>query len=154
MIPTPTQRDAVGVVDQPIADGIGDGGVGDQLVPVIGCELAGEHKEGCSSDIRFTNLDSFDTWLTCLEKARNNLSEVVSASVGIGIVPHELCTPAFLQLGFPADPTLASAIAHIFIPAVLTHFDAAANTCIDNRQTLYVILVPGGGAMKTGTVNT
>jgi hypothetical protein len=32
----------VGVVDQPIADGIGDGGVGDQLVPVIGSQLAGD----------------------------------------------------------------------------------------------------------------
>jgi len=38
----PFQGDAVSVMDQPVADGIGDGGIGDQLVPVVGSELAGD----------------------------------------------------------------------------------------------------------------
>jgi len=31
----------VGVVDEPVEDGVGDGGVGDDLVPVIDRQLAG-----------------------------------------------------------------------------------------------------------------
>jgi hypothetical protein len=36
------QCDAVAVVNEPITDGIGDGGVGDQLMPVAHRQLAGD----------------------------------------------------------------------------------------------------------------
>ena len=35
------QCEAMGVVDEPVEDGVGDGGVGDRLVPVIDWQLAG-----------------------------------------------------------------------------------------------------------------
>jgi hypothetical protein len=35
--------EAVGVVDEPVEDGVGDGGIGDDLVPVLNRHLAGDN---------------------------------------------------------------------------------------------------------------
>ena len=45
------QDQAMGVVDEPIQDGVGDGRIGDQFVPVLYGELAGHDGGGASMPV-------------------------------------------------------------------------------------------------------
>jgi hypothetical protein len=63
---SPFECEAVGVVDEAIEDGVGDGGVGDDLVPVLDRYLAGD--DGRSALVAI--VDDFEEIATLLAGER------------------------------------------------------------------------------------